>query len=93
MVNADGAAALASAGVAVLFAMGSPSVPAVLAALLARAVAGRSTARMQATTTLMVPPRSRVHRGRANQALDGTSIVISAPLGALLDRRSRCGEC
>ena len=85
MIIADGSAALASAALAALFAAGAISVPAVLLALLARAVAGAFHApAMQASTTLMVPPELFTRIQGVNQALQGTSIVVSAPLGALL---------
>ena len=85
MMIADGSAAIASAALAALFAAGAPSVPAVLLALLARGVAGAFHApAMQASTTLMVPPELFTRIQGVNQALQGTSIVFSAPLGALL---------
>ena len=85
MMIADGSAALASAALAALFAAGAPSVPAVLLALLARGVAEAFHApAMQASTTLMVPPELFTRIQGVNQALQGTSIVFSAPLGALL---------
>lgn len=85
MMMADGSAALASAALAALFAAGAPSVPAVFLALFARGVAGAFHApAMQASTTLMVPPDLFTRIQGVNQALQGTSIVVSAPLGALL---------
>jgi DHA3 family macrolide efflux protein-like MFS transporter len=85
MLIADGSAALASAALAALFAAGAPSVPAVLLALLARAVAGAFHApAMQASTTVLVPQDLFTRIQGVNQALQGTSIVVSAPLGALL---------
>lgn len=85
MMMADGCAALASAVLAGLFAAGTQSIAAVLLALLARGVASAFHApAMQASTTLMVPPELYTRIQGANQALQGTSIVFSAPLGALL---------
>lgn len=85
MILADGSAALASAALAAVFAAGVPSAPAVLLAILVRGVAGAFHApAMQASTTLMVPPDLFTRIQGVNQALQGTSIVVAAPLGALL---------
>jgi DHA3 family macrolide efflux protein-like MFS transporter len=81
----DLAAAAVAGALGVLFAAGRGSVAVVLVALFARAVAGAFQGpAMTATTTLMVPPSYLTRIQGVNQALQGTSIVISAPLGALL---------
>ncbi len=85
MVAADGAVALGSVALAVLFLAGKASATSVLLFLLWRAVGGAFHApAMMSATSLMVPAE---HLGRiqgVNQMLQGGLAIFTAPLGALL---------
>lgn len=80
----DGAVALATLALLILFRAGQASVPAVLALLALRGLAGgfHGTA-MAATTRLMVPDRWLTRIQGLNQMLQGGGGIVAAPLGAL----------
>jgi DHA3 family macrolide efflux protein-like MFS transporter len=85
MLLADAGVALASLALAVLFHQGSASVPAVFAALFARALGSAFHApAMLASGSLMVPPQHLTRIQGLNQALQGALAIAAAPAGALL---------
>ena len=85
MILADGIVALATVGLAVLFALDQVAVWHIYAVMLIRSLAGsfHSNA-MSASTSLMVPVEHLTRIQGVNQMLNGGLNVISAPLGALL---------
>jgi DHA3 family macrolide efflux protein-like MFS transporter len=85
MILADAAVALATLGLAVLFALGVARVSHVYVALLIRSMGGAfHWPAMQASTGMMVPDRHLARVGGLNQSLFGVASIISPPLGALL---------
>ncbi|MDD5645776.1 MAG: MFS transporter [Candidatus Bipolaricaulis sp.] len=85
MVFADGGIALATLGLAALFAAGVARVWHVYLALLVRAVGGAfHWPAMQAATAIMVPERHLARVGGLNQSLFGLASIVSPPAGALL---------
>jgi DHA3 family macrolide efflux protein-like MFS transporter len=85
MLAADGAVAMVSAGLALLFATGVARFEHVLVALLVRAIGGAFHGpAMLASTTLMVPRDHLTRIQGFNQGLQGALLVVSAPLGAAL---------
>lgn len=80
----DGAVALATLALLILFRAGHASVPAVMALLAVRGLAGgfHGTA-MAATTRLMVPDGWLTRIQGLNQMLQGGGGIVAAPLGAL----------
>ncbi len=80
----DGAVALATLVLLLLFRSGQAGVPAVLALLAVRGLAGgfHGTA-MAATTRLMVPDGWLTRIQGLNQMLQGGGGIVAAPLGAL----------
>ena len=84
MIIADGLIALATIGLAILFALGSVQIWQVYALLFIRSVCGGfHWPAMQASTTLMVPKEHLTRIQGLNQMLQGGMSIISAPLGAL----------
>lgn len=85
MILADGIVALATVGLALLFALDQVAVWHIYAVMLIRSLAGsfHSNA-MSASTSLMVPVEHLTRIQGVNQMLNGGLNVISAPLGALL---------
>lgn len=85
LVVADGAIALVSLALAILFWQDAASSGHVLAALLIRSVAaGFHQPTMTASTSLMVPKEHLTRVQGANETLRGVLLIASAPLGALL---------
>ena len=85
MVLADGAIALATVGLAVLFALDAVAVWHIYAVMLVRSLASSFHGNaMSASTSLMVPVEHLTRIQGINQMLNGGLNVISAPLGALL---------
>jgi DHA3 family macrolide efflux protein-like MFS transporter len=85
MVLADGVVALATVGLAVLFALDAVAVWQIYAVMLVRSLAGSFHGNaMSASTSLMVPVEHLTRIQGLNQMLNGGLNVISAPLGALL---------
>ena len=85
MIIADGAVALATAALAVLFWLGLAETWHVYVILFVRAVGGTFHGpAMTASTGLMVPEAYLTRVQGLNQMLNGGMSVISAPLGALL---------
>jgi DHA3 family macrolide efflux protein-like MFS transporter len=85
MLLSDAGVALASLALAVLFHQGTATVPAVFAALFARALGSAFHApAMLASTSLMVPPQHLTRIQGLNQALQGALAIVGAPAGALL---------
>jgi len=85
MILADGAIAVATAVLALLFALGRASVPWVYGVLFVRAVGGAfHWPAMQAATTRMVPPQHLSRVAGLDQSLRGLAMVLSPPLGAVL---------
>lgn len=85
MVIADGLIALATVGLAILFALGHIQIWQVYMLLFVRSVCGGFHGpAMQASTSLMVPKEHLTRIQGINQMLQGGMSVIYAPLGALL---------
>jgi len=85
MVFADGGIALATLGLALLFAFGIARVWHVYLALLVRSVGGAfHWPAMQAATAMMVPDRHLARIGGLNQSLFGLASIVCPPLGAVL---------
>jgi DHA3 family macrolide efflux protein-like MFS transporter len=85
MMLADGLIALATIGLAVLFALGSVQIWQVYTLLFIRSVCGGfHWPAMQASTSLMVPKEQLARIQGLNQMLQGGMSIASAPLGALL---------
>jgi DHA3 family macrolide efflux protein-like MFS transporter len=85
MLLSDAAVALASLALAVMFHQGSATVPAVFAALFARALGSAFHGpAMLASTSLMVPSQHLTRIQGLNQALQGALAIAGAPAGALL---------
>jgi DHA3 family macrolide efflux protein-like MFS transporter len=85
MIVADGLIALATVGLAVIFALGHVQIWQVYALLFVRSVCGGfHWPAMQASTTLMVPKEHYARIQGLNQMLQGGMSIASAPLGALL---------
>jgi len=85
MIVADAIIALATIGLAYLFAAGAVRVWHVYAIMFIRAVAGGfHWPAMEASTSLMVPENHLSRVAGLNQALHGAMNVVSPPLGAFL---------
>src|SRR5262245_26850120 len=85
MLFSDAGVALASLALAVMFLQGGATVPAVFAALFARALGSAFHApAMLASTSLMIPPQHFTRVQGLNQALQGALAIAGAPAGALL---------
>ena len=85
MMFADGGIALATLGLALLFAFGLAHVWHVYLALLVRSAGGAfHWPAMQSSTAMMVPERHLARIGGLNQSLYGLSSIVAPPLGALL---------
>ena len=85
MIVADAIIALATIGLATLFALGAVRVWHVYAIMFIRAVAGGfHWPAMEASTSLMVPEEHLSRVAGMNQALHGAMNIVSPPLGALL---------
>ena len=85
MIVADGCIALATVGLAYLFATGAVRTWHVYAIMFIRATAGGfHWAAMQASTSLMVPDEHLSRVAGLNQTLHGMMNILSPPLGALL---------
>jgi DHA3 family macrolide efflux protein-like MFS transporter len=85
MLVADSVIALATLVLAALFALDVVEVGHVLLLMFIRSAGGAfHWPAMQASTTLMVPPRHLPRIAGMNQTLFGLSNIISPPLGALL---------
>jgi len=85
MMVADGAIALATVGLAALFALGIVQVWHVYVLMFVRALGGAfHWPAMQASTTLMVPEKHLSRVAGMNQALRGITNIAMPPLGALL---------
>jgi DHA3 family macrolide efflux protein-like MFS transporter len=85
MIVADGLIALATVGLAILFALGHVQIWQVYALLFVRSVCGGfHWPAMQASTTLMVPKEHLSRIQGLNQMLQGGMSIVAAPLGALL---------
>ena len=85
MVISDGAIALVTVVLVVLFAMNRVEVWHIYVALFLRSIGGIfQWPAMQASTTLMVPEEHYARIAGINQAIRGALNIIAAPLGALL---------
>lgn len=85
MIAADAAVALATVGLALLFALGAIQPWHVYALLLARAVGGGfHQSAFGASVVLLVPKRHLARVQGMNHALRGGMDIFAAPLGALL---------
>jgi len=85
MVFADGGIALATLGLALLFASGVAQVWHVYLALLVRSTGGAfHWPAMQSSTAMMVPERHLARIGGLNQSLYGLCSIAAPPLGAIL---------
>jgi DHA3 family macrolide efflux protein-like MFS transporter len=85
MILADGLVALATVGLAILFALDRVAVWHIYTVMLIRALASSFHGNaMSASTSLMVPVEHLTRIQGINQMLNGGLNVISAPLGALL---------
>jgi len=85
MIVADGFVALATLGLAVIYALGAMQVWHVYVIMFLRAVGGSfHWAAMQASTSLMVPEEHLSRVAGLNQTLRGAVNIIAPPLGALL---------
>jgi DHA3 family macrolide efflux protein-like MFS transporter len=85
MIIADGLIALATIGLAILFALGHVQIWQVYTLLFIRSVCGGfHWPAMQASTTLMVPKEHFARIQGLNQMLQGGMSIAAAPLGALL---------
>ncbi len=85
MIFADGAVALTTLGLVVLFLSGTVQIWHIYAAMFLRSLGGAfHWPAMQASTSLMVPQEHLSRLSGANQALQGMLNIASPPLGALL---------
>jgi len=85
MWMADAVAALAAVVLALLFAAGNAGVVHVLLLLFVRSLAGAfHGSAMFAATSLMVPPEQLTRIQGLNQLVQGGSMILGAPAGALL---------
>ncbi|MBN2501935.1 MAG: MFS transporter [Anaerolineales bacterium] len=85
MIVSDGVIALATIGLAVLFALGTPQIWHIYLLMFIRSLAGGFHYNaMGASTSLMVPKENLPRIQGLNQTLQGGMNVLSAPLGALL---------
>ena len=85
MIFADGAVALTTLGLVVLFLTGSVQIWHIFTAMFLRALGGAfHWPAMQASTSLMVPQEHLARLAGANQALNGMMTIAAPPLGALL---------
>jgi DHA3 family macrolide efflux protein-like MFS transporter len=85
MITADSLVALATLGLAGLFALGLAQPWHVYLAMLIRAAAGTfQFPAMQASTSLMVPPEHLSRVAGFNQTLEGAMRIVAPPIGALL---------
>jgi DHA3 family macrolide efflux protein-like MFS transporter len=85
MMTSDGAVALATLALAVVFAFDIVQVWHVYLALFVRAAAGTfQFPAAQASTSLMVPPEQLARVAGLNQMLHGGMIIVAPPIGALL---------
>ena len=85
MIASDGAVALATLALAVVFAFDVVQVWHVYLALFVRAAVGTfQFPAAQASTSLMVPPERLARVAGLNQMLQGGMIIIAPPIGALL---------
>jgi DHA3 family macrolide efflux protein-like MFS transporter len=85
MVVADTTIALATVGLAVLFALGIVQVWHIYLLMFVRAVAGGFHQSAMGASTVMLVPKEQLTRVQGmNQTLQGGLNIISAPLGALL---------
>lgn len=85
MIFADGATALTTLGLVLLFLTGMLQTWHIYAAMFLRAVGGAfQWPAMQASTSLMVPKEHLARLAGANQTLQGLLSIAAPPLGALL---------
>ncbi len=85
MMLADGAIALTSVALALLFALGVARVWHVYVALLFRSTGSAfHWPAMQAATAMMIPDRHLSRIGGLNQGLYGFAAIVAPPLGAIL---------
>ena len=85
MACADGVVALATVGLALIYAMGSMAPWHVYVLMFVRAAAGGfHWAAMTASTSLMVPKEQLSRVAGMNQTLQGAINIVTPPLGALL---------
>lgn len=85
MMMADGLIALATLGLAVLYAVGAERVWIVYAVMFCRAAGGSfHWAAMQASTSLLVPEEQLSRVAGLNQTLHGVVNIVGPPAGALL---------
>lgn len=85
MVIADGAIALTTLGLALLFASGQIAVWHIYVAMFLRSLGGAfHWPAMQASTSLMVPAQHLARIAGINQAVRGAIAIVAPPLGALL---------
>ena len=85
MIVSDSAVALATVGLAVVFAVDVVQVWHVYLALFVRAAMGTfQFPAAQASTSLMVPPEQLARVAGLNQMLHGGMIIVAPPVGALL---------
>ncbi|MDH5607185.1 MAG: MFS transporter [Anaerolineae bacterium] len=85
MIVADGMIALATVGLALVFAAGEVQLWHIYALMFLRSVGGGfHRPAMSASTSLMVPKEQLARLQGINQALEGGLNIFSAPLGALL---------
>jgi len=85
MIAADGLTALATLGLAALFALGVQQVWHIYVIVLIRAASQAfQFPAMQASTTLMVPQEQLARVAGLNQTLQGILSIIPPPVGALL---------
>jgi DHA3 family macrolide efflux protein-like MFS transporter len=85
MMIADGAVALTTLGLALLFASGQIAVWHIYVAMFLRSLGGAfHWPAMQASTSLMVPEQHLARIAGVNQAVRGGVAIVAPPLGALL---------
>ncbi|MBC7236910.1 MAG: MFS transporter [Chloroflexi bacterium] len=85
MMLSDSCIALATVGLAALFALGRAQVWHILGLMFLRSLGGAfQWPAMQAATTMLVPDRHLARVGGMNQGLVGLAGIVAPPLGALL---------
>ena len=85
MIASDGAVALATLGLVVVFALDVVQIWHVYVALFVRAAVGTfQFPAAQASTSLLVPPEQLARVAGLNQMLQGGMIIVAPPVGALL---------
>jgi DHA3 family macrolide efflux protein-like MFS transporter len=85
LIIADGAIALFSLGLAVLFLLGQEQVWQIYVIMFIRSLGGAfHWPTMQASTSLMVPDKQLSRVAGLNQTLQGAMSIIAPPVGALL---------